>query len=75
MTARSNGDASEPRCDSCGDTYPGDISQAMVRGWGHWAGQDHGGSARTHTICRKCRTVGHMRPLRPGKDFEDEPMF
>lgn len=65
----------EPCCDSCPKVFGGSLEMALVLGWGHWKGQDHGGSDREYTICPKCRTIGHMRPQRPGKDFEDEPLF
>ncbi len=65
----------EPVCDSCHTSFPGTITEAVFLGWGHWEGQNNGGSQAEHVICRNCRTQGHRRPPKPVKGFEDEPLF
>lgn len=64
----------EPICDSCGDSFPGTVTQAMVRGWGYWKGQVGDGSEQEHIICRTCRTT-ERKKTRTVQGFEDEPLF
>jgi hypothetical protein len=62
-------------CDTCGTRYEGGHDRARTSGWGITEATTYSGRRKLYVICRKCRGVTHMRPVRKTQEFEDTPLW